>query len=202
MLCFLRVGGGCQRRIRPIRESRLKHPQSRRRRRQADPARQPVLCCKPGTGQAVPNIYPTPPLLGRGGHKMWATGGGAPPLGSAHHHVDVAVPTPGTDQPIAPLEQGHLGAIPLGHLGRIRLHLVLARLAPDDEPHAGRGAAAECRGRARFEFHPRRRRFIAASAARGRSPGFDVGSGLAVTAGGGSILSRMPFRVRIRGDSG
>jgi hypothetical protein len=38
-----------------------------------------------------------------------------------------------THKPLAPLEDGNLGTVPLGLLGRIRLDLMLARLAPHDE---------------------------------------------------------------------
>jgi hypothetical protein len=40
-----------------------------------------------------------------------------PPLGSGHHHVDVAAATPGTDQPLAPFENCGLGAIASGGIG-------------------------------------------------------------------------------------
>jgi hypothetical protein len=43
-----------------------------------------------------------------------------------------------------------------GHLGGIRLDLVLTRLVPHDEPHARRSRVAQRHRRARFGFHRRR----------------------------------------------
>jgi hypothetical protein len=38
----------------------------------------------------------------------------------------------GTDEPLAPIEHGHSGAVPGSHLGGVRLNLMLASLAPHD----------------------------------------------------------------------
>src|SRR5215469_9229529 len=67
------------------------------------------------------------------------------PLGAGHHHVDSAAATPGAHQPIAPLGNGGLGAVPLGHLRRIGLGPVTARLAPGDKSDA-------CRSRCRASW--------------------------------------------------
>jgi hypothetical protein len=53
------------------------------------------------------------------------------------------LPQRGADQPLAPIEHGRFGALPSGHLGGAGLDLVLAALAPDDQPDAGGGSAAE-----------------------------------------------------------
>jgi hypothetical protein len=60
-------------------------------------------------------------------------------LRSGHHHVDLSAAAAGTDQPLAPIENGGFGAVPSSHLGRIRLNLMLAFLAPHDQPDLGRG---------------------------------------------------------------
>ena len=64
------------------------------------------------------------------------------PLGPGHHHVDVAATTPGADQPIAPIENDGLGAVPPGDLGRIGLGPVTAHLAPHES--AGHGPQPRC----------------------------------------------------------
>jgi hypothetical protein len=38
----------------------------------------------------------------------------------------------GTDEPLAPIEQGQLGTVPGSHLGRVGRNLMLAGFAPDD----------------------------------------------------------------------
>ena len=76
-----------------------------------------------------------------------------PPLGPAHHHIDPPAPASGTDQPLAPVEHGRFGAVPRSHLGGIGLNLMLAFLAPDDQPDAGGGSIAERHRRAYFGFH-------------------------------------------------
>jgi hypothetical protein len=48
------------------------------------------------------------------------------PLGPAHHHVDLAAPAPGTDEPCLPLEDRDVGAVAAAELGRIRLDLAAA----------------------------------------------------------------------------
>jgi hypothetical protein len=51
-------------------------------------------------------------------------------------------------EPVAPIEHGGPGAVPLGHLGLVGLGVMAAFLAPDDEPQVGRCGAAERCGRA------------------------------------------------------
>src|SRR5262249_13726445 len=58
-------------------------------------------------------------------------------------HVDVAAATSGADKPLAPLGNGGLGAVSLGHPGSVGLGPVTARLAPDDEPDTGRSRVAK-----------------------------------------------------------
>jgi hypothetical protein len=63
-----------------------------------------------------------------------------------YHHVDLTAAAPGTPEPIAPGEHAGLGAVPVGHLGRIGLDLMPTCPAPNDQPHAGRGGVAEVIG--------------------------------------------------------
>jgi hypothetical protein len=65
------------------------------------------------------------------------------PLRPGHDHIDFAAAAFGTDQPLTPIEHGHFGAVPLGHLGRVGLDLMAAILAPNDQPDAGGGSIAE-----------------------------------------------------------
>src|SRR5690242_4739162 len=46
--------------------------------------------------------------------------------------INVTVPAPGADQPLAPIRHRRPGTIPLGHSGRIGFDLMLTRLAPND----------------------------------------------------------------------
>jgi len=55
---------------------------------------------------------------------------------------DVATAAPGADEPLAPLGNGAVGPVALGHLGGVGLDPAAARLAPDDQPHARRGCVA------------------------------------------------------------
>jgi hypothetical protein len=57
------------------------------------------------------------------------------PLGSGDDHIHLPAAAPGTDKPVAPNENGRVRAISSSHLGRVRLDLVAARLAPHDQPH-------------------------------------------------------------------
>jgi len=100
-----------------------------------------VLAADPhlGTGKADP--WPSNSAHWQGRRRL-------PPLGSAYHHIDLAAAAAGTDQPLAPIEHGRFGAVPLGHLGRIGLYLMPAILAPNDQPDAGRGSVAERHRRA------------------------------------------------------
>jgi hypothetical protein len=74
------------------------------------------------------------------------------PLGPAHNHIDLVAPALGADEPPAPINNGGLGPVALGHLGRIRLRLILAISAPHDEPDASFGRVAERHRRARRGF--------------------------------------------------
>jgi hypothetical protein len=51
----------------------------------------------------------------------------------------MAATAPRAHQPFAPIEDGHLGTVSLGHFGRVGLDLMLTRLAPHDQPHARSG---------------------------------------------------------------
>jgi hypothetical protein len=42
---------------------------------------------------------------------------------------------PGTDKPLAPIENRRVRAVPSNHLGGVRLDLMAARLAPHDQPY-------------------------------------------------------------------
>ena len=66
-----------------------------------------------------------------------------PALGPSNHHIDLSAAAFRADQPFAPLGNGHFGAVPRSHLGGIGLNLMLAFLAPDDQPDAGGGSVAE-----------------------------------------------------------
>src|SRR5215469_16093049 len=56
-----------------------------------------------------------------------------PPLGPGHHHIDIAGAAVRAHQPIAPIENDGLGAVPLDDLRTIGLGPVAARLAPHDK---------------------------------------------------------------------
>jgi hypothetical protein len=58
----------------------------------------------------------------------------------------------GADEPLTPIGHSRFGAVPLGHLGGIGLDLMLAFLAPNDQPDAGGGSVAERHRRAEFGF--------------------------------------------------
>jgi hypothetical protein len=88
-----------------------------------------------------------------------------PALSSAYHHVDLAAPAQGADESLAPIKDGGSGAVLLRHLCRVRLGLMLARLAPHDKPDLGSGSGTERHRFAGFRFHPRRR--LLAAVARG-----------------------------------
>jgi hypothetical protein len=67
--------------------------------------------------------------------------------------VDVAAHVCRTDEPLAPLGNGGLGPVPLGHLGSFRLDPVAACLAPHDQPHSDRSRVPERHRRAGCRFH-------------------------------------------------
>jgi hypothetical protein len=66
-------------------------------------------------------------------------------------------PTPrlsqrGADQPLAPIEQEGCGAIPGSNLGGIGFNLMLAFLAPNDQPNAGAAALSSVIGGPGLDF--------------------------------------------------
>jgi hypothetical protein len=61
--------------------------------------------------------------------------------------------TLGADQPLAPIDDGCIGPVPLDELGGVRLDLVLAAAAPHDQPQLGFRRIAERHRRAGFGFH-------------------------------------------------
>jgi len=70
------------------------------------------------------------------------------PLRSGDDHIRLPAAALGTDQPLTPIENRFLRTISISYLSRIRLDLVAARLAPHDEPNAGRSRIAERHRRA------------------------------------------------------
>jgi hypothetical protein len=76
-----------------------------------------------------------------------------PPLSPAHHRIDLPAAAVRTDEPGAPIEHGRFGAVPSSHLGGIGLDLMLAILAPHDQPDLCRGSASERHRRGVFGFH-------------------------------------------------
>jgi hypothetical protein len=75
------------------------------------------------------------------------------PLGPCDDHIDRTAPAARTHEPIAPIENAGPGAILPGHLDRVGLDLVAARLTPHDESDASRSRVAERHRRARLRFH-------------------------------------------------
>ena len=71
-----------------------------------------------------------------------------PTHGPAHDHIGLPSAASGTDEPLAPIENAGVGALPSSHLCRVRLDLMLARLAPHDKPDLGSGSATERHRRA------------------------------------------------------
>jgi hypothetical protein len=84
--------------------------------------------------------------------------------------------------------------IAFGHLGRVGS----TSCWHTDKPKLSLCGAAERHRWSRRYSHPRRRLFMAASAAGGRSPGFDVGSGSAMTVADGSSMARMIIELAVR----
>ena len=82
-----------------------------------------------------------------------------PALGSSNHHIDFTAATAGTDEPVAPIEHGRLGAISSGHFAGVGLDLMLAfgrsffRLGKNPEPEILKGAET-------LGFYDRRRGFF------------------------------------------
>ena len=52
-----------------------------------------------------------------------------------HHRIHIVAPATGTDQPLAPIGNGNVGAVSFGHFGGIWFGLMAALAAPYDEPH-------------------------------------------------------------------
>jgi hypothetical protein len=52
------------------------------------------------------------------------------PLRPGHDHIGLPFAAAGTEEPHAPIEDADVGALPSSHLCRVRLDLMLARLAP------------------------------------------------------------------------
>jgi hypothetical protein len=65
------------------------------------------------------------------------------PLGPGHHHVDAAAAAPGAEEPLAPLDDRGVCAVPLDHLGGVKLDPMAARLAPTRS--AARAPQPRCR---------------------------------------------------------
>ena len=63
------------------------------------------------------------------------------------------LPAARAQEPISPIENAGSGAITPGHMGRVGLDLVAARLAPHDQPHLGVRCVAKCHRRAGRRFH-------------------------------------------------
>jgi hypothetical protein len=80
-------------------------------------------------------------------------------LGAGDDEIDLPAAALATHQPLVPVGDGRLGAVALGQRGRVGLDLVPAIAAPHDEPHMGRGGAAERRRRPGVAVHRRLRRW-------------------------------------------
>jgi len=64
-------------------------------------------------------------------------------LGPAYHKTDVAAATLRAHEPFAPIRNGRLGTVSLGHFGWVGLDFVAAIFAPDDQPQMRLCGAAE-----------------------------------------------------------
>jgi hypothetical protein len=64
-------------------------------------------------------------------------------LRSGDDHVDVAAAAFGAHQPFRPIGHRRFGTVTFRHLARVGFDLVLAGLAPDDEPNPGAGSIGE-----------------------------------------------------------
>jgi hypothetical protein len=64
-----------------------------------------------------------------------------------HHHVNFAAAAFGADRPLAPIKDRRFGAVASSHLGGIGLHLMLASLAPNEQPDAGYGGVSQSNSR-------------------------------------------------------
>jgi len=77
------------------------------------------------------------PKLGPKGLK---SGPGLPALGPCDDHIGLPSAAAGTDEPLAPIEDAGVGAVPSSRLDEIGLDLMLARLAPHDNPDLRSGS--------------------------------------------------------------
>jgi hypothetical protein len=75
------------------------------------------------------------------------------PPRSGYDHIDLTTAAFGADEPGAPIEHRPNRAVPLGHLSRVGLDLVLTVLAPNDKPELGSGSATQRHRRAGFGLH-------------------------------------------------
>jgi hypothetical protein len=69
------------------------------------------------------------------------------------HQIHLPAAGAGAYGPGAPIEHRRCGAVPLGHLARVGLDLMLAILAPDDQPDADGGSATQRHRWAGLGFH-------------------------------------------------
>src|SRR6516164_5571576 len=94
----------------------------------------------------------TQPLRAAGHARPWFARATA--ARSGHHQVDIVAAAVRAHQPLSPIENDGLGAVPLGDLRRVGLGPVTARLAPDYEPYTGRSRVAERHRRTQRRFLP------------------------------------------------
>jgi hypothetical protein len=76
-----------------------------------------------------------------------------PTLGPAHDHIGLPSAAAGTDKPLAPIEDADGGAVLSSHLCRVRLDLMLARLAPNNQANLCRSGSAQRHRRASVGPH-------------------------------------------------
>jgi hypothetical protein len=69
-------------------------------------------------------------------------------LAPRNHEVDPPAAALAEDQPPVPVGDGHLGAVALGHLGRVELDLMPAVETLHDQPHVRRSGVAQGHRRA------------------------------------------------------
>jgi hypothetical protein len=83
----------------------------------------------------------------------WGAASSLSSPGPGHYHVDLPSAALRTDEPLAPIEDAGVGAVPSSHLGGIGFDLMLARLAPHDKPDLGSGSGTERHRWAGDGFH-------------------------------------------------
>jgi hypothetical protein len=86
--------------------------------------------------------------------------GSRAPLRPADDHIDLPAAAAGAHKPLAPPRNTHLGAVPLGHLGRVGLDLTAAPSTPTD-PTGPRPWGVPERHRRAAAPHRRRRLTLA-----------------------------------------